>query len=64
VVFHFATAWSAPAPVIARAAELFPTLALDLRYFEYLGQFHGVYRCAGGVCVEDACWVYPGCRGG
>ena len=35
VVFHFDTAWSPPMPVIKRAAELYPALRFELRYFEF-----------------------------
>ena len=53
VGFHFDTAWSPPTPVIAKAAERFPALTFDLRYFECGYCFNGLFRCNGGEIEED-----------
>ena len=64
VVFHFDTAWSPPLPVIKNAAERYPALSFDLRYFECGCCFHGVFRCKGGEVEEDESGEYFGSRGG
>jgi hypothetical protein len=64
VTFHFDTAWSPPRPVIARAAELYPALSLDLRYFECGCQFNGQFCCGGGEVECDESGTYFGNRGG
>ena len=64
VIFHFDTAWSPPLPVIAKAAELFPALRFDLRYFECGGQFNGMFYCSEGKTVSDESGPYFGDRGG
>ncbi|HMB03568.1 MAG TPA: hypothetical protein VKP69_07490, partial [Isosphaeraceae bacterium] len=60
VVFHFDTAWSPPKPVIKNAAERYPALTFDLRYFECGCCFRGVFRCKGGEVEEDASGEYFG----
>ena len=64
VVIHFDTAWSPPLPVIEKAAELFPMLSFELRYFECGAEFNGLYCCEEGKCVRDECGPYFGNRGG
>ncbi len=64
VVFHFDTAWSPPSPVIKNAAERYPALSLDLRYFESGCGFNGIFRCSGGEVVTDVSGRYYGSRGG
>lgn len=60
----FATAWTPPKPVIRRAAELFPVLTFDLRYFEIGCCFCGRFCCAHGDVVADETGDYSGPRGG
>ena len=64
VVFHFDTAWSPPTPVIKRAAELYPALRFELRYFERGAQFNGQLCCSGGAVECDESGPYFGDRGG
>ena len=64
VGFHFDTAWSPPTPVIAKAAERFPALTFELRYFECGDCFNGLFRCDGGAVVTDKSGEYFGDRGG
>ena len=64
VVFHFDTAWSPPTPVIKNAAERFPALTFELRYFECGDCFNGLFCCSGGAVVTDKSGEYFGSRGG
>jgi hypothetical protein len=64
VVFHFDTAWSPPLPVVRKAAELFPSLSFELRYFECRGCFNGMFCCSGGEVGFDKSGPYFGSRGG
>ena len=64
VVFHFDTAWSPPMPVIKRAAELYPALRFELRYFECGCCFNGLFRCSAGAVESNKCGAYFGTRGG
>jgi hypothetical protein len=64
VEISFATAWSPPTPVIQRAAELFPELRFELRYFECGSMFNGMFACEHGTVVTDESGVYYGNRGG
>ena len=64
VVFHFDTAWSPPTPVIAKAAERFPALTFELRYFECGCCFNGLFRCSRGEVESDESGAYFGDRGG
>src|SRR5512135_2765813 len=50
---HFDTAWSPPKPVIKRAAELYPALRFELRYFDCGCCFNGLFCCSGGEVVTD-----------
>jgi hypothetical protein len=61
---NFDTAWSPPTPVIKRAAELFPELCFDLRYFEGGSMFNGMFTCEHGEVVTDESGHYFGNRGG
>ena len=60
VVFHFDTAWSPPMPVIKRAAELYPALRFELRYFECGCCFNGLFRCSAGAVESNKCGAYFG----
>jgi hypothetical protein len=64
VVFHFDTAWSPPTPVIKRAAELYPALRFELRYFDCRAQFNGLFYCCDGEVKADESGPYFGDRGG
>jgi len=64
VVFHFDTAWSPPKPVIKKAAELYPALRFELRYFECGCCFNGLFRCSAGAVESNKCGAYFGTRGG
>ena len=64
LVYHFDTAWSPPIPVIEHAAQLFPALTFELRYFEALDAFNGMLRCSGGEITFDESGPYFGDRGG
>jgi hypothetical protein len=64
VVFHLDTAWSPPLPVIQKAAELFPLLSFELRYFECGCCFNGILCCSGGAVTYDESGPYFGDRGG
>jgi hypothetical protein len=64
VEINFATAWSAPKPVVQRAAELFPELTFELRNFERGEGFSGMLRCGNGVVLADLAGDYCGDRGG
>lgn len=64
VAIQFETAWSPPLPVIQKAAELFPELELDLRYFECGVQVNGVFLCREGQVVANEAGEYFGWRGG
>src|SRR5512135_3092246 len=64
VVFHFDTAWSPPLQVIENAAERYPALSFDLRYFECGAQFNGLFYCSGGEVKADESGPYFGTRGG
>ena len=63
-MFYFDTAWSPPVPVIRKAAELFPSLSFELRYFESRGRFNGMLCCSRGGVDYDECGPYFGDRGG
>lgn len=63
-LIHFDTAWSPPKPVIRKAAEMFPDLNFDLRYFECGAGFNGRYRCQEGQVCVDKVGDYFGERGG
>jgi hypothetical protein len=60
----FKTAWTPPKPVVKRAAELFPDIELDLRYFEGGFRFNGMFFCKDGVVMADEEGDYYGDRGG
>lgn len=67
---NFQAAGSPPKPVIRRAAELYPDLLFDLRYFaagsgfEEAGAFNGRFCCEGtNVCIDERA-RYFGKRGG
>jgi len=64
VVFHFDTAWSPPKPVIEKAAQLYPALRFELRYFECGCCFNGLFRCSAGEVESDESGPYFGDRGG
>lgn len=64
VEIHFSTAWAPPRPVIERAAQLFPILTFDLRYFECGDGFNGMFACSGGKVDQDRSGDYFGNRGG
>jgi hypothetical protein len=64
VVYHFATAWSPPLPVVRQAAERFPALEFELRYFERGAGFNGLFLCRGGRVSRDERGPYFGDRGG
>jgi len=64
VEINFNTAWSPPKPVVQRAAELFPELRIELRYFERGDGFNGLLRYANGVVLADLDGDYFGDRGG
>ena len=64
VVFHFDTAWSPPKAVIEKAAELYPALRFELRYFECGCQFNGLFCGSGGEIEYDESGPYFGDRGG
>lgn len=64
VAIQFETAWSPPLPVISKAAELFPDVTFDLRYFEAGTRYNGVLICKGGEVVEYESGRYFGKRGG
>jgi hypothetical protein len=64
VTYHFETAWSPPEPVIKKAAELFPELIFDLRYFECGMAFNGVLRIQKGTITDERSAEYFGDRGG
>jgi hypothetical protein len=64
VVFHFDTAWSPPLPVVRKAAELFPSLSFELRYFECGDGFNGMFCCSRGEVDFDESGPYFGTRGG
>jgi hypothetical protein len=64
VKFSFRTAWSPPTPVIEHAAERFPELNFELRYFECGCRFQGILICDSGVVRVDKEWLYSGSRGG
>jgi Ferredoxin-like domain in Api92-like protein len=64
VFFHFDTAWSPPKPVIEKAAELYPALQFELRYFERGAQFNGFFYCSDGEVETDEWGPYFGDRGG
>jgi hypothetical protein len=60
---RFLAAWSPPFPVVARAAELFPDLDFDLRYFHTDMAVHGAYHRRGDAVVRDESGPYYGRRG-
>lgn len=64
VVFHFDTAWSPPLPIVRKAAELFPSLSFELRYFECGVGCNGMFRCSRGEVDFDESGPYFGDRGG
>jgi hypothetical protein len=64
LVYHFCTAWGPPTPLIEHAAQLFPALAFELRYFESLGAFNGMLCCSEGEITFDESGPYFGDRGG
>ena len=53
IVFHFDTAWSPPTPIIKNAAERFPALTFELRYFECGCCFNGLFRLSRGEVESD-----------
>jgi Ferredoxin-like domain in Api92-like protein len=64
VVFHFDTAWCPPKPVIKKAAELYPALRFELRYYECGVGFHGLVCYSDGEVETDESGAYFGDRGG
>ena len=64
VVFRFDTALSPPRQVIEKAAELYPALQFELRYFERGAQFNGFFYCSDGEVETDERGLYFGDRGG
>ena len=63
-MIHFDTAWSPPLPVVRKAAELFPSLSFELRYFECGDGFNGLFCCREGEVDFDESGPYFGDRGG
>jgi hypothetical protein len=63
-VIHFDTAWSPPLPVVRKAAETFPNLTFDLRYYECGAAFHGRLKLEKGKEVINQRGAYHGDRGG
>jgi len=64
LTYHFDTAWSPPLPLVKKMGELFPDLIFDLRYFEGLMQFNGIYRIENGQVTDERSGDYFGDRGG
>lgn len=62
--FSFNTAWSPPAPVIRKAASLFPSLQFDLKYWEGGCGFQGGLSVKGDDVLNDWDDHYTGNRGG
>src|SRR5262249_29612945 len=61
---QFETAWGPPCPVVLKAAQLFPDLELDLRYFECGMHVHGAVSWRKGKVVLKESGRYYGRRGG
>jgi hypothetical protein len=64
VRYSFDTACSPPLPLIKRAAELYPSLSFDLRYYEGAMGFHGMFVAEGSQVTTDESAPYYGTRGG
>lgn len=56
LVYHFATAWSPPAPLIEMLSLNFPGLCLLLEYNEPGNAFMGRLRVSAGRVEEDEYW--------
>jgi hypothetical protein len=54
----FDTAWEAPIPIVLAASRLFPTLWFELRYFEPMNCFQGIYVCMDGHVQMQAVGEY------
>jgi hypothetical protein len=63
-MIHFSTAWAPPLPVVRKAAETFPNLTFDLRYYECGAAFHGRLKLENGKEVVNRHGMYHGDRGG
>lgn len=65
VLLYFTTAWSPPEPIVRELADKFPTLNLQLKYWEGGCGFKGVLEFRKGECVKDQHDnQYRGHRGG
>jgi hypothetical protein len=64
VEINFWTPWSPPTLVIQRAAQLFPELRFDLRYFEGGAMINGRFTCENGEVAAEESGRYFGNRGG
>jgi hypothetical protein len=64
VKYTFDTACSPPIPLVKRAAELYPDLSFDLRYYEGAMGFHGLLQLERGEVTADQSGPYYGRRGG
>ncbi len=64
VVFRFDTALSPPRQVIEKAAQLYPALRFELRYFECSRCFDGLFCWRDGNLQTDECDSYFGDQDG
>lgn len=63
--YRFETAWSPPEPVVRKAALAFPTLTLDLKYWEGGSGYRGQLTAKGEEIISEWCEDgYRGNRGG
>jgi hypothetical protein len=62
--YMFSTAWSPPLPVIGVMSEQFPSLLIDLKYWEGSMGFAGRLRVKNRRVRCDDCHEYYGSRGG
>jgi hypothetical protein len=53
IVINFMSAWSPPCPIIAKLAELFPSLTFLYKYEEGGMDFSGFQKYENGKCTEE-----------
>lgn len=64
LIYAFATAWSAPLPVIQKMGEMFPDLIFKLKYYEGSNKFKGTFVVKRGIIIKNEVDSYNGRRGG
>jgi hypothetical protein len=52
--FSFETDWDPPLPVVKKAAELYPALCFELRYYQGCWDDPGIFCCAAGVVSDES----------